>query len=140
MLIQLLIAVLALRISCVQSNVADLQRFTKNHAKLQCFDLGFALDTFRMVGTCCGLGCAGRMRLGACRPVQSVLPILLAQPMPHLLQPWEVARRMWPPCPRAGMHPPLQILPLPPSQPAQVALTSNFRKLQSDVVVKACQR
>ncbi|KAI7839449.1 hypothetical protein COHA_006850 [Chlorella ohadii] len=52
-----------------KSNVADLQRFTKNHAKLQCFDLGFALDTFRMV-----------------------------------------------------------------------ALTSNFRKLQSDVVVKACQR
>lgn len=33
----------------LQSNVADLQRFTKNHAKLQCFDLGFALDTFRMV-------------------------------------------------------------------------------------------
>lgn len=32
-----------------QSNVADLQRFTKNHSKLQCFDLGFALDTFRMV-------------------------------------------------------------------------------------------
>jgi hypothetical protein len=49
--------------------VADLQRFTKNHSKLQCFDLGFALDTFRMV-----------------------------------------------------------------------ALTSNFRKLQADVVVKACQR
>ena len=54
---------------CLQSYVADLQRFTKNHSKLQCFDLGFALDTFRMV-----------------------------------------------------------------------ALTSNFRKLQSDTVVKACQR
>lgn len=53
----------------LQSFVADLQRFTKNHSKLQCFDLGFALDTFRMV-----------------------------------------------------------------------ALTSNFRKLQADVVVKACQR
>ncbi|KAI3437768.1 hypothetical protein D9Q98_000215 [Chlorella vulgaris] len=52
-----------------KSFVADLQRFTKNHSKLQCFDLGFALDTFRMV-----------------------------------------------------------------------ALTSNFRKLQADVVVKACQR
>ena len=52
-----------------QSYITDLQRFTKNHAKLQCFDLGFALDTFRMV-----------------------------------------------------------------------ALTSNFRKLQSDAVVKACQR
>lgn len=49
--------------------MADLQRFTRNHSKLQCFDLGFALDTFRMV-----------------------------------------------------------------------ALTSNFRKLQSDTVVKACQR
>ncbi|KAL4451713.1 hypothetical protein ABPG75_007375 [Micractinium tetrahymenae] len=52
-----------------KSYVADLQRFTRNHSKLQCFDLGFALDTFRMV-----------------------------------------------------------------------ALTSNFRKLQSDTVVKACQR
>ena len=32
-----------------KSYVADLQRFTKDHSKLQCFDLGFALDTFRMV-------------------------------------------------------------------------------------------
>lgn len=32
-----------------KSYVADLQRFTANHSKLQCFDLGFALDTFRMV-------------------------------------------------------------------------------------------
>ncbi|PSC69557.1 trehalose phosphate synthase [Micractinium conductrix] len=52
-----------------KSYLADLQRFTRNHSKLQCFDLGFALDTFRMV-----------------------------------------------------------------------ALTSNFRKLQSEVVTKACQR
>jgi trehalose 6-phosphate synthase/phosphatase len=32
-----------------RSFVADLARFTRGHAKLQCFDLGFALDTFRMV-------------------------------------------------------------------------------------------
>jgi len=32
-----------------KSYVADLQRFTQNHRKMQCFDLGFALDTFRMV-------------------------------------------------------------------------------------------
>lgn len=32
-----------------KSYVTDLQRFTKDHSKLQCFDLGFALDTFRMV-------------------------------------------------------------------------------------------
>ncbi|GAB4813526.1 hypothetical protein N2152v2_000572 [Parachlorella kessleri] len=32
-----------------KSYVADLHRFTTNHSKLQCFDLGFALDTFRMV-------------------------------------------------------------------------------------------
>lgn len=32
-----------------KSYVADLQRFTASHSKLQCFDLGFALDTFRMV-------------------------------------------------------------------------------------------
>lgn len=32
-----------------KSYVTDLQRFTANHSKLQCFDLGFALDTFRMV-------------------------------------------------------------------------------------------
>lgn len=33
----------------MQSYVADLKKFTKDHGKLQCFDLGFALDTFRMV-------------------------------------------------------------------------------------------
>jgi len=32
-----------------KSYVTDLQRLTRGHAKLQCFDLGFALDTFRMV-------------------------------------------------------------------------------------------
>ena len=32
-----------------RSFVADLQRFTRGHGALQCFDLGFALDTFRMV-------------------------------------------------------------------------------------------
>lgn len=32
-----------------RSFVADLGRFTANHAALQCFDLGFALNTFRMV-------------------------------------------------------------------------------------------
>ena len=32
-----------------KSFVADLQRITQNHRKMQCFDLGFALDTFRMV-------------------------------------------------------------------------------------------
>lgn len=32
-----------------KSYVADLQRMTQNHRKMQCFDLGFALDTFRMV-------------------------------------------------------------------------------------------
>ena len=32
-----------------KSFVADLQRFTHGHRKMQCFDLGFALDTFRMV-------------------------------------------------------------------------------------------
>jgi trehalose 6-phosphate synthase/phosphatase len=32
-----------------KSYVADLQRFTQNHGKLQCFDLGLGLDNFRMV-------------------------------------------------------------------------------------------
>lgn len=32
-----------------KSYVADLQRFTQNHREMKCFDLGFALDTFRMV-------------------------------------------------------------------------------------------
>lgn len=32
-----------------KSYVADLQRFTRDHAKLQCFDLGLGLDNFRMV-------------------------------------------------------------------------------------------
>ncbi|KAL6772144.1 TSPSP1 [Auxenochlorella protothecoides x Auxenochlorella symbiontica] len=32
-----------------KSYLADFQRFTKDHARLQCFDLGFALNTFRMV-------------------------------------------------------------------------------------------
>lgn len=32
-----------------KSYITDLCRFTKDHARLQCFDLGFALDTFRMV-------------------------------------------------------------------------------------------
>lgn len=38
----------------LQSYLADFQRFTKDHARLQCFDLGFALNTFRMVRVCCG--------------------------------------------------------------------------------------
>jgi trehalose 6-phosphate synthase/phosphatase len=32
-----------------KSYVADLTRFTRDHARLQCFDLGFGLDSFRMV-------------------------------------------------------------------------------------------
>eukprot|EP00887_Chlorella_sp_A99_P001749 scaffold19.g1749.t1 len=32
-----------------KSYVADLQRFTREHSKLQCFDLGLGLDNFRMV-------------------------------------------------------------------------------------------
>lgn len=36
----------------LQSYLADFQRFTKDHARLQCFDLGFALNTFRMVRVC----------------------------------------------------------------------------------------
>lgn len=52
-----------------QSNVADLQRFTKDHSKLQCFDLGFALDTFRMVRAlrCAAGGAAGNPWLMATR-------------------------------------------------------------------------
>ena len=31
------------------SFISDLERMTREHGKMQCYDLGFALDTFRMV-------------------------------------------------------------------------------------------
>ena len=34
---------------CAQSFTADLQRFTKDHAKMKCYGLGLGLDSFKMV-------------------------------------------------------------------------------------------
>lgn len=45
------------------SFIADLERMTREHGKMQCYDLGFALDTFRMVSLKSGFKRLGALTL-----------------------------------------------------------------------------